>query len=230
MKTSFPNPQRVVIIDDEEPARKILQNLLNTLRPDCQIVGEADSVASGIKLIRQTSPNLVFLDVAMEDGSGFDLLEMFPTMNFKVVFITAFDNFAIKAFRYNALDYLLKPILPRDLVNSVDRASSELEESHALKLKNLTTQASTRQLSKLALPSQDGLLFVRLDQIVRLEADGNYTTLFTIDKERYIVAQPLCDFEELLPESSFFRTHQSHVINFDFIKKLIKKDGGYISM
>lgn len=219
----------IAIVDDELPARQSLTTMIANLRPDCQIIGEADSVATGIQLIRQLGPDLVLLDISLEDGTGFDLLEMFPQMGFKVIFTTAYDDFAVKAFRYNALDYLLKPILPRELVGSIDRAKQESKHDHEIKLKHLLEETKN-QTNKLVLHSQEGLVFLKLDQTVRLEADGNYTTFFNLQNERNTISQPLREFEEMLPSDSFFRIHQSHIINFNFVKKLVKRDGGFVAM
>jgi two-component system LytT family response regulator len=221
---------KIAIIDDEAPARQSLRTMLASYRPDCQLVGEADAVATGIQLLRLSKPDLVLLDINLTDGSAFDLLDAFPNAGFKVVFTTAYDEFSLKAFRYNALDYLLKPILPRDLVASIDRATQRPLADQLPKLENLRAQGPNRQLNRLALHSADGLVFLRLDQIIRMEADSNYTTFHCANHERHTVIRPLKEFEELLPDNQFFRIHQSHLINFEFVKKVLKKDGGFVVM
>ncbi|MCU0345732.1 MAG: LytTR family DNA-binding domain-containing protein [Saprospiraceae bacterium] len=221
---------RIAIVDDETPARQSLTTMLTTFRPDCRLVGEANCVSTGIQLLRLAKPDIVLLDINLTDGSAFDLLDAFPNAGFKVVFTTAYDEFSLKAFRYNALDYLLKPILPRDLVASIDRATQRPLAEQSPKLVNLRNEAPNHQLSRLALHSADGLVFLRLDHIIRLEADSNYTTFHCSNHERHTVIRPLKEFEELLPETRFFRIHQSHLINFDFVKKVLKKDGGFVVM
>lgn len=222
--------KRIVLIDDEAPARQAVRTLLSSLCPDVEIVGEADGVATGVKLIRQMNPHAVLLDISMEDGSGFDLLDHFPSLPFKVIFTTASDEFALRAFRYNALDYLLKPVAPKELLAALDRIGGESLELNTLKVRNLLEDARRERLERIALTSQEGLVFLHLDQIVHLESDGSYTTFFLTNKERHVVARPLRVFEELLPPDAFFRIHQSHMVQRAFVKKVLKEDGGYAVM
>lgn len=219
--------KRIAIIDDEPDARQALHTMLNMLCPDAEICGEADGVQSGYVLIRQRRPHAVLLDISMEDGTAFDLLDKFPHPEFQVIFTTAHDEFALKAFRYHALDYLLKPINPEALAQAIDRIKPELPEGIPAQISNLLESARTRQLNKITLTSQEGMVFLQLDQIVRLESEGSYTTFYLLNKERHIITRPMKDFEELLPETVFFRLHQSHIINLFFVKKILREDGGY---
>jgi two-component system LytT family response regulator len=221
---------RIGLIDDEPAARQALRTLLSKLCPDVEVVGEADGVASGVKLIRQTNPHAVLLDISMEDGSGFDLLDLFPSLPFKVIFTTASDEFALKAFRYNALDYLLKPVAPKELLAALDRIGGESLEINSLKVRNALEDTRRERLERIALTSQEGLVFLHLDQIIHLESDGNYTTFYMVGKERHVVARPMRAFEELLPPAAFFRIHQSHMVHRRFVKKVLKEDGGYALM
>ncbi len=220
--------KRIAIIDDEPAARQLLRNLLASLCPGVEICGEADSVATGYPLLRQTQPHGVLLDISMEDGTGFDLLDKFPTPNFQVIFTTAHDEFALKAFRYHALDYLLKPINPVELAAAVDRLQPEMPADFPAKISHLLESARTNRLSKITLTSQEGIIFLSLDQIVRLEADGNYTVFHLATNERHIITRPIKDFEELLPKEDFFRLHQSHLVRIAAVKKILKEDGGYV--
>ena len=222
--------KRIVLIDDEPDARRTLRKFLTDLCPQVEIAGEADGVENGYFLICQQKPDAVLLDISMKDGTGFDLLDKFPRPNFKVIFTTAFDDFALKAFKYNTLDYLLKPVTPDELVRAVDKIGENHMDEFSMKISNILETARTRRFEKIGLSSQEGLVFLRLDEIVHLEADGNYTTLYLINNERHVVVRPLKEFEDLLPTDQFFRIHQSHIVNVNFVKKYLKEDGGYVLM
>jgi len=222
--------KRIAIIDDEAHARQSIRTMLSTLCPDVEVVGEATGVASGVQLIRQSNPQAVLLDISMEDGTGFDLLDHFPRLDFKVIFTTAFDHFALKAFRYHAADYLLKPIVPKELMAAIDRLQNEAPESHAEKIRHLLVENRHQHFTKIVLSTQEGLVFLPLDQILRLESEGSYTTFHMLNKERHVVARPMKEFEEMLPDDSFFRIHQSHIVQRGFVRKVLKEDGGFVAM
>ncbi len=222
--------KRIAIIDDESHARQTLRTILNELCPQVSIVGEANGVLSGVQLIRQASPQCVLLDISMEDGSGFDLLDQFPHPDFKVIFTTAFDQFALKAFRYSALDYLIKPIVPNELKAAIEKLETESLEQHVEKLKHLLAVGKQPQVKKIVLSTQEGLVFLPIEKIVRLESEGCYTTFYLLNNERHVVSKGLKEYEELLPEDSFFRIHQSHIVQRSFVRKVMKEDGGYVVM
>ncbi len=222
--------KRIAIVDDEQDARQALRTLLETYCPDVEVCGEADSVESAFALIRQTQPDAILLDISMEDGTGFDLLDKFQRTSFQVIFTTAHDEFALKAFRYHALDYLLKPINPVELAQTIDLLKIENQEDYQTRINNLLESARTRQLDKITLTSQEGMVFLNLDQIVRLESDGSYTSFYLPDKERHLIARPMKDFEDLLIGHDFFRIHQSHIVQLSFVKKVLREDGGYALM
>ncbi|TAK43353.1 MAG: response regulator transcription factor [Saprospiraceae bacterium] len=222
--------KRIAIIDDEPDARQALRTLLTTLCPDVEICGEADSVQSAYVLLRQTQPHGVLLDIAMEDGTGFDLLDKFPRPSFQVIFITAHDEFAMKAFRYRALDYLLKPINPVELAQTIDRVKMETPEDYPARIGNLLESAPTRQFDKITLTSQEGMVFLRLDEIVRLESEGSYTSFHMLNNDRHVISHPMKYYEDLLPQDRFFKLHQSHLVNLSFVKKILREDGGYALM
>ncbi len=217
---------RAVTIDDEPESRKAITNILTDYCKDVTILGEADNVASGIKLIKETNPDVVFLDIQMPDGNGFDILESFDTINFHVIFVTAFNQYAIKAIEFSAIDYLLKPLDPAKLLKAVE------------KLKNLSpkiNQSSERvemllknknNVSKIALPTLNGYRFVKVKDIIRCEANNNYTSFYLQTTEKIVVTRTLKDFESMLKDDSFIRVHQSHLINIDYVEQYIKGDGG----
>ncbi len=230
MPSTYEKMKRIAIIDDELDARQSLHALLTTFCPDVQICGEANGVESGYTLIRQTQPHGILLDISMEDGTGFDLLDKFVRPFFQVIFTTAHDEFALKAFRYHALDYLLKPINPVELAQSIDRITSSMNENYQTKISHLLESTRTRQLQKITLSSQEGIVFLELAQIVRLESDASYTTFHLLNNERHVISRPMKEFEELLPKNSFFKPHQSHLINLALVKKILREDGGYALM
>lgn len=222
--------KRIAIIDDEPDARQLLRAMIDSLCPDVEICGEADGVQSAYVLIRQTRPHGILLDISMEDGTGFDLLEQFPHPTFQAIFTTAHDEFALKAFRYHALDYLLKPINPVELAQAIDRVKVEVPEDYPARISKLLESARSGQLNKITLTSQEGMAFLRLDQIIRLESDASYTTFYLLNQERQVVSRPMKDFETLLPEDEFFKLHQSHIVNLSFVKKILREEGGYALM
>ncbi|GJM33551.1 MAG: DNA-binding response regulator [Saprospiraceae bacterium] len=222
--------KRIAIIDDESDARQSLKILINSLCPDVEICGEAGSVESGYILIRKSQPHGVLLDISMEDGTGFDLLDKFPNPSFQVIFTTAHDDFALKAFRYHALDYLLKPTNPVELAQAIDRVTVELPEDFPARISNLLESTRNGRLDKIALTSLEGMVFLHLDQIVHLESDGSYTTFYLLNQERHLISRPMKDFEDLLSEDGFFKLHQSHIVNLSFVKKILREEGGYALM
>jgi two-component system LytT family response regulator len=231
MNNTKNNPIRVILVDDEHQSRKTLQSFLQDYCPHVEIIGEADSVLSGYKLLQQESPDAIFLDIQMNDGTGFDLLNKIPNPSFQVIFTTAFDDFAIKAFQYNAVDYLLKPIDVDELMRSVkkikphDNGSAFQEQ-----LTNLLETNKTGKFDKIVLSTNNGLHFLELNEIIRLQSEANYTTFYLLEGKRIVVAKTLKSFEELLVGENFFRPHQSHIINLKHVEKILKEDGGYLLM
>lgn len=222
---------RTLIIDDEPDARTLIITLLKKYFPQILILGEATSKMEAIEKIGLLKPDFVFLDIHLGDGSGFDILDNFKYNYFKVIFTTAYDSFAIKAFRYNALDYLLKPISIEEFKSAVNKIISTDDQSVFIsKMGSLMDQITTKNINRITINTQDGLTIVKLNDIIRIEADGNYSTIFLSSKEKILASKSLKEFEELLPESGFCRTHQSHIVGLNFVKKMIKDDGGYLLM
>lgn len=219
---------QLVIIDDESNARATLRDFLTSYCPNVKILGEADGVMNGLKLIRQKKPDAVLLDIQMKDGTGFDLLDKFKNPDFQVIFTTAFDEFAIKAFKYNAIDYLLKPISIDELIAAIDKISSHKNNTNLSQrqIDGYKESIETGQLNRLVLSSTEGLHFVELSDVIRLKSEGNYTTFHLINDEKIMVSKPMKSFLELLP-TSFFRTHQSNIVNLKYVRKFLREDGGY---
>ncbi|MBC7920378.1 MAG: response regulator transcription factor [Ferruginibacter sp.] len=217
-----------VIIEDELHSREFLKNVLAELFPDLPIVGVAESVPAGVALIERTRPDLVFLDIEMQSGTGFDLLQQLPQRNFDVIFTTAYDHYALRAIKFSAVDYLLKPIDLDELRVAVlkvrDQRGRQTGAALEMLLANLRQPESEPQTITLA--TSDGLEFVPLSQVVRLEAAGAYTTFFLRDGKKIMVSKNLKEYEQLLPEKHFFRVHNSHIVNLNEVKRLLRTDGG----
>lgn len=213
----------IAIVDDERACRDFLRRTLQRDFPDIAILGEAGSVAEGKALLQQVKPELLLLDVQMEDGTGFDLLDQLPHIDFGVVFTTAHDAFAIRAFRYNAIDYLLKPVDPDELAAALHKAQ-QYDATHGMKqqIENLLNTASSKQFDRMALPVASGVAFVSLEEVTRMESYGNYAFVFTAAGERILASRNLKEFEEMLPCPPFFRAHQSHIINMAYVERYIE--------
>lgn len=223
----------VLIIDDEVNIREILANILHMKCPDINIVGFAEDVSSGILAVEKHKPDLILLDIKLPDGTGFDLLSKVraDVYNFHVIFITAFAEYALKAFKFSAIDYILKPINTEDLLNAIEKCKTLLKGEFRQKLEayayNQNKQDKNR---KLILKTQDSIYITEIRDIIRCHADGNYTTFYTTDGNTIMVSQQLGEYEEMLGDFNFFRVHQSHLINLEHVKKFEKKDGGAVIM
>ncbi len=222
---------RALIIDDEPKARQNIANLISLLNIDIQIIGEAYNVSSAYEQIRNKKPDLIFLDIQMPDGSGFDLLKKFSMIDFKIIFITAYDQYAIKAFRHNAVDYLLKPINPedfRDAINKLQQNSDKLQDMN--KIMELIQQLKPVAGQKILLKTSEGVHLINTDEIIRCESDKGYTVFYLNDNRKILVSNVLKHYEESFSENKFLRPHQSHIVNIEYIASYIRSDGGYLVM
>jgi two-component system LytT family response regulator len=219
----------IIIIDDEPKARETIINILKYSSIDLKISGEAGSIASGLELINEKHPDLVLLDINLPDGNGFDLLNSFEKINFGVIFVTAYEEYAIKAIKFSALDYILKPFKAAELIQAIEKAGEKiLGEKYNLQYKALLS--NLEKIKKIVLRTAESLHVVNVKDIIRLEADGNYTRFFLANGEKLLVSKTMKDFDEMLEESGFFRTHQSHLVNLNHIQRYEKADGGYLVM
>lgn len=224
---------RIVIVEDEKRIRKSLINVLKLHYPNAIVVAEAEDVSNGIEIIKMHNPDVVLLDIKILGGSGFDLLKQLKPFNFKVIFITAFDQYAVQAFKFCAMDYLLKPVVPEELIEALRKAEHLLNtESSKIKLDVLmgNMSALARETKKIVLNTHDKMLVISLSEVVRCEADGNYTLFILMNKKAILVSRPLKEYDEMLSPFGFFRSHHSHLVNLSFIDRLEKRDGGILIM
>jgi two-component system LytT family response regulator len=206
---------KVVIIDDEPGALDALRGMIERRANGARVVGEALNALEGIKVIQKVKPDLVLLDIEMPHGSGFELLEAFPERTFQVIFTTAHEEHAVRAAHTHPFDYLLKPVDPDDLNRALDQLSSIRLNGPA---------------KRIEISSQQGRVYLDVDEIVRVEADGGYSTLHTTGGEKHVASKSIGYFEELLPKDRFFRCHHSHLICMPMVKGLDNRDGGIITM
>ena len=220
---------RALIVDDEENSRFTLRELLQRYCPEVEILAEADGVLMALDFAKEMDFDVVFLDIQMMDGSGFDFLQQMPKINFDVIFTTAFDQYAIQAIKFSALDYLLKPLDVQELMDAVKKihkSNSESNEQYDVLLENLKDDNK----QKLVLSTSEGMHIVNIHNIIRCEADDYYTRFFLADKRVIMVSKTLKDSEELLKGKGFVRSHKSHLVNLEFVKKYVKSDGGYLEL
>ena len=221
-----------ILIDDELNGRIALKQKLQDYCPTVRVVAEAENGREGIEMIHKYHPQLVFLDIEMPEMDGFAMLSNIVEKKFHLVFTTAYDQYAIKAIKYAAFDYLLKPIDIDELIATIQRLADEpVPDVTGKKLETLEQNLLTRPfLNKIAVPTTEGLLFFDISHILHLEAQSNYTMLYFDDQSKLLASRTLKDFEDILPADTFFRIHNSHMINLNFIKKYIRGDGGQVEM
>ncbi len=220
-----------IIVDDELKGRIALKQKLQDYCPMVEILGEASDGAEGIVLIEKLRPQILFLDIEMPRMDGFEMLRQIDHKDFHIIFTTAYDQYAIKAIKYAAFDYLLKPVDIEELKAAVEKAHQRTSQLTSKKLETLEHNLQSLQtLNKLAIPTLEGYLFFDISHIIHLEAQSNYTAIYFTDYPKLIASRTLKDFEDLLPPEIFFRPHHSHIINLNYIKRYIKGDGGQIEM
>ncbi|SFD06678.1 two component transcriptional regulator, LytTR family [Chitinophaga sp. CF118] len=226
---------KAIIVDDEQHCIDALQTMLQKKCPEVTVLGGVNSVKEAKDLIEALQPDVVFLDVEMPHQNGFELLKLFDKITFDVIFTTAYEQYALKAIKFNALDYLLKPFSIKELQDAiqkcVSRRNGQSAEQHSpieVFLQNMKTLHQTHK--KIALPTINGLVFMPVQNIVRCESTGNYTRIFFTDKKNLMVSRPLKEFEELLTDVDFFRVHNSHLINLQQMQSYIQGEGGFALM
>ena len=216
-----------LIVDDELNGRENLAGLLKAHCPIIHVTAEARSVSEAISAIEKYSPQLVFLDIEMPGGNGFQLLEHYNEFPFEVIFVTAYDNYAIKAIRFSAADYILKPINLNELKIAVEKASEQIKrKSENERIKQLYYNVHHPKDPKIGLPTSDRIEFVEVIRIIRCQGDGNYTHIFFTDRKPLLVAKTLVEFEDLLHGHDFLRVHKTHLVNLNHVSAFLRNDGG----
>jgi len=223
---------RVLIIDDEAHMRDTLVKLLELHCPDVLVVGQASGVVTGAAAINEFHPDLVFLDIQMKDGTGFDLLYNLPSIDFKVIFVTAYDKYALQAFRCSAVDYLLKPVNPELLADAVKRAGKIIQEHFNLQMKALeeNLKSVNKQHKKIIIKTTENIHLLDMKSIISCESENSYTTIHTAEGDKILVSKTLKEYEDMLADCGFYRVHKSYLINLLQIKRFERQDGGYIVM
>ncbi len=224
---------KVLIVEDEESTRNLLKSMISQSFSDIKIVGEVESVADGIIAINKENPDVVLLDIDLTDGSGFEILESTKLKNYMVVFITAHNEYAIKAFRISAIDYLLKPVDINDLIEAIEKCKKQKEAGELnLKLDALFSNLKSEQNQdkKIVLKSSDSIHVIPIHEIIRCESDSSYTTFYLKNNKKLIISKTLKEFDDLLTEFGFFRPHQSHLVNTNCINSYEKPHGGMLVM
>lgn len=224
---------KVIIIDDEARSRKSIANLLKLSPIETELVAEAENIKSGLEAIQKHKPELVLLDINLPDGSGFDLLKKIDQVNFKIIFITAYEEFAVQAFDFAAVDYILKPVDPAKLMEALNKAQQLVEQENiSLRLNALfaNLESNSSENKKLVLKTAENIYLVNTSDIIRCESDGGYTRFYLFDGKKILVSRNMKDFEEMLNGFGFYRIHQSHLINLKYIDHYSKIEGGAVVM
>ncbi len=222
-----------VLIDDDKHLRTGLKALLERYTNEIQIIGEAESVKTGVALLKTTKPQVIFLDIHLNDGTGFDILEKLGKTTAHIIFITAHEQYAVKAFKFSALDFILKPVDPEELQNTITKIKEVVGKSNSfdhidLLLENIRKKVDN--FKRIALSTSDGIHLFDVSDIIRCEAKVNYTEFYIKNHKPLLISKTLKEYEELLTEHGFERIHQSHLINLSYLKSYIKSDGGYVIM
>jgi two-component system LytT family response regulator len=224
---------KAIIVDDEEAGVEALKLLLKKKCPNVEVIATANSVSEAEEKLAGTLPDVIFLDIAMPFANGFELLKRIKNRNFSVVFTTAYNEYAVKAIKHNALDYLLKPIDADELMEAVKKCEEKKQSGSGdmQRIEQLiSTLAQTQRVAKIPVPTLEEIVYIEVDGIMRMEADSNYTHIYTSDKQKLTSSKTLKEYEQMLSQQKFFRVHKTHLINLDFVEKYLKGEGGYVVM
>lgn len=224
---------KTVIIDDDDVSRMVLRDILEKFLDNIEIIGEAASVADGVKLLENTDPELVLLDISMPDGTGFDLLDQLKSINFKLIFITAYSEYAVKAFKYSAFDYIVKPLNVEELKKAIMRIPLIDRVDNKVRVKTLKENLQSQDdgaLKTVALPEFNGFAIVNVEDIVRCEGKRNYTRIIFKEASEKVVSRTLLEFEHLLTPLGFVRIHRSHLVNILNVVRYLKSEGGMVEL
>jgi two-component system LytT family response regulator len=224
---------KALIVEDEQKSREMLAMLIEKNCPQLQLVATAKNVKEGVEMINSLNPDLVFLDISMPDGTGFDLLEQVPGKKFEIIFTTATDKHALKAIKYSACDYILKPIDVDELKNAAEKVSQKRNANPSMENLQFLIQQFKKaddNYQKITLPTGNAYEIVNIKDIIRCEADASYTHFYLSSGKKLMISASLKHYEDLLPESDFIRIHHQHLINMNHVTRFLKQDGGYAVM
>lgn len=222
---------KYVVIDDEKPARENLKTTLREYFPDLIPVGEADSSKTGVELLNRVSTDLVFLDIDLFDGTGFGMLEKLEKIDFQLIFVTAYNDYAIRAFRVNALYYILKPIVLGELLKAVNRARENQRISQNGRYREMLNNISESPVSqKLAIRESTGIRYLHIADIIRCKSDNSYTEFYLKNGQKFTSSRSLKDYSEILSEFGFFRIHQSHLVRLSSISRIVREGGTFVEL
>lgn len=221
---------RAVIIDDELKARDLLGKMLKEYCPDVEVLADCEDLPNGVKAIRKLKPELVFLDIEMPGHSGLELLDFFDEqeISFSVIFVTAYNSYAIKAFKLSAVDYLLKPVEPDNIEQAIERFKRRTLKERNNNLTTLKENLKGGVLDKIAVPDSNSIKFLQLDDILYFKADNTYTDIFFADGNKLTISRTLKNIEDTLSNTKFFRCHKSYIVNLKYLTDYVKSDGGYL--
>lgn len=221
---------RTIIIEDEVDAQSLLQKILDEYCLDIHVLGAATGITTGISLIQEVQPDFIFLDIQLIDGTAFELLEKIEDINFDIIFTTAFEEYALKAFDYDAVHYILKPYSPKSVMQAVERVKKKRVSTKWIQEVKQHLSKQKNRFDRLSLNTADGIELIDIDSIIGIEADRSYSIIKTIDGKRKTVSKPLSYFAKELEGHNFFRSHDSHLIHLKNLKKYCNEDGGYLLM
>lgn len=220
----------VIIVEDEDLSREALRQMLLLLDPTINIVGEASSVEEGTQLLQNTRADLVFLDINLPDGNGFNILQNLKKIDFQLVFVTAYDEYALKAFQFSAIHYILKPISPENIQEVLDRAKSNRKKGTSSESLEILEKSLSEDNKRLALTTKEDIVCIEIEDLIRLEADSNYTFAYIKNSGKTIVSKTLSFYEPLLVEYNFVRIHNKHLVNLNYFKRYIRGRGGVLEL
>ena len=223
---------KITIVDDEKRVRSVIRQILEAYCNNIEEISEAESVETGIKTLKENKPDIVLLDIKLPDGLAFDILSAFQEIPFKIIFITAYNDYAVEAFRLSAVDYLLKPVNAKNLVEAVNKASDLMKADLLLKLNALNNNYnfSDPGRKQLVLKTMDDIYLVKMTEIIHCQADQSYCVFNILGRKKILVSKPMGEFEELLGKYNFFRVHKSHLVNLQHVRKFSKGEGGNLIM
>lgn len=225
---------KILIIDDENKARSLLKTIISEWCQEVEEVFEASNLLDGVAVLKSKAIDVLFLDIEMPQHSGLELFDFIDitNVNFEIIFTTAYSEYAIKAFEFSAIDYLLKPLRPNKVKEAIEKAQKSLQQNQLQqRLLELKNSLSSDKFSKLALPVEDGVLFVKLEEIFLLEADGMYTNFHLTNNRKILISKPMKYFSDLLESKDlFYKPHRSYLVNLKYLQKVVKKEGTYLEM